>query len=85
VEDHEGWTVGRFSQEHGILTWAAGKGRSKKETQARDAMEAGQKVRLWPNHACITSSHFGWYFVVDEDREGHEDEIVDVWIKARGW
>lgn len=84
VEDHEGWTVGRFSQEHGILTWAAGKGR-RREKQPGDAMEAGQKVRLWPNHACITSSHFGWYFVVDEDRAGHEDEIVDVWIKARGW
>lgn len=90
VEDHEGWTVGRFSQEHGILTWAAGKGRREKKAKEAlgtpgDAVEAGQKVRLWPNHACITSSHFGWYFVVDEDRAGHEDEIVDVWIKARGW
>ncbi|KAH6606144.1 hypothetical protein Trco_005297 [Trichoderma cornu-damae] len=105
VEDYEGWTVGRFAQEHGILTWAAGKGRGggkeeeeeegeeeKKKTTTTtgpgpqgDAVEAGQKVRLWPNHACITSSHFGWYFVVDEDRAGHEDEIVDVWIKARGW
>ncbi|UKZ87347.1 uncharacterized protein TrAFT101_003155 [Trichoderma asperellum] len=90
VEDHEGWTVGRFSQEHGILTWAAGKGRREKTKEGAlgkptDAVEAGQKVRLWPNHACITSSHFGWYFVVDEDRAGHEDEIVDVWIKARGW
>ncbi|KAL7923297.1 putative serine dehydratase domain-containing protein [Trichoderma austrokoningii] len=84
VEDHEGWTVGRFSQEHGILTWAAGKGK-KALGRPTDAMEAGQKVRLWPNHACITSSHFGWYFVVDEDRAGREDEIVDVWIKARGW
>ncbi|KAL7797411.1 putative serine dehydratase domain-containing protein [Trichoderma ceciliae] len=92
VEDYEGWTVGRFAQEHGILTWGAGKGRGgntrehhEASGQQRDAMEAGQKVRLWPNHACITSSHFGWYFVVDEDRPGHEDEIVDVWIKARGW
>ncbi|KAM0254490.1 hypothetical protein ACHAQJ_006708 [Trichoderma viride] len=89
VEDHEGWTVGRFSQEHGILTWAAGKGRGGKKKEALapqvDAVEAGQKVRLWPNHACITSSHFGWYFVVDEDRVGHEDEVVDIWIKARGW
>ncbi|RFU76930.1 alanine racemase domain-containing [Trichoderma arundinaceum] len=89
VEDYEGWTVGRFAQEHGILTWAAGKGRGGRKKDGLgpqgDAVEAGQKLRLWPNHACITSSHFGWYFVVDEDRAGHEDEIVDVWIKARGW
>ncbi|PNP56559.1 hypothetical protein THARTR1_03255 [Trichoderma harzianum] len=86
VEDYEGWTVGRFAQEHGILTWAAGKRKTEKGLGPQgDAVEAGQKLRLWPNHACITSSHFGWYFVVDEDNAGHEDEIVDVWIKARGW
>lgn len=91
VEDFEGWTVGRFSQEHGILTWAAGKGKGKAERSevakkpVQDMVEEGQKVRLWPNHACITSSHFGWYFVVDEDRAGQEDEIMDIWIKARGW
>ncbi|KAJ4862102.1 putative serine dehydratase domain-containing protein [Trichoderma breve] len=86
VEDYEGWTVGRFAQEHGILTWAAGKRKTEKGLGPQgDAVEAGQLLRLWPNHACITSSHFGWYFVVDEDNAGHEDEIVDVWIKARGW
>lgn len=86
VEDYEGWTVGRFSQEHGILTWATGKGKAKGDKQNQiDLVEVGQKVRLWPNHACITSSHFGWYFVVDEDRAGKEDEIVDIWIKTRGW
>ncbi|OAA70698.1 Alanine racemase [Cordyceps fumosorosea ARSEF 2679] len=85
VEDFEGWTVGRFSQEHGIVTWAAGKRRGEPSGPPSDTLEVGQKVRLWPNHACITSSHFGWYFVVDEDRPGKEDEIVDIWTKARGW
>ncbi|ETS02548.1 hypothetical protein M419DRAFT_78553 [Trichoderma reesei RUT C-30] len=84
VEDFEGWTVGRFAQEHGILTWAGGKRRTELGPQG-DRLQAGQRVRLWPNHACITSSHFGWYFVVDEDLEGREDEVVDVWVKARGW
>ncbi|KAH0493170.1 hypothetical protein TgHK011_008089 [Trichoderma gracile] len=84
VEDFEGWTVGRFAQEHGILTWAGGKRRRELGPQG-DRVQAGQRVRLWPNHACITSSHFGWYFVVDEDLEGREDEVVDVWVKARGW
>lgn len=102
VEDHEGWVCGRFSQEHGILTWgggnrspAAGLGRNDENARKTpptpvtppvvDELRVGQVVRMWPNHACITSSHFGWYFVVDSDREGHEDEIIDCWMKARGW
>ncbi|KAI0123465.1 hypothetical protein BJ170DRAFT_586772 [Xylariales sp. AK1849] len=79
VEDFEGWIIGRFAQEHGILTWMSGKGR------APDELKVGQKVRLWPNHACITSSHFGWYFVVDSSQEGDRDKIVDIFIKTRGW
>lgn len=102
VEEHEGWICGRFSQEHGILTWGGGNkssaaGLATEDGHARktpptprtppvvDELRVGQVVRLWPNHACITSSHFGWYFVVDSDREGREDEIVDCWMKARGW
>ncbi|KAF7562444.1 hypothetical protein G7046_g1678 [Stylonectria norvegica] len=86
VEDYEGWIVGRFSQEHGIVTWASGKaGDEGAEAPMPDILEAGQKVRLWPNHACITSSHFGWFFVVDGDGVGKEDEIIDIWAKARGW
>ncbi|KAK0388075.1 hypothetical protein NLU13_4319 [Sarocladium strictum] len=102
VEEHEGWICGRFSQEHGILTWGGGNkssaaGLAKGDDHAGktaptprappvvDELRVGQVVRLWPNHACITSSHFGWYFVVDSDREGREDEIVDCWMKARGW
>lgn len=85
VEDLEEWTVGRFSQEHGILTWAAGKRKGQPSGAPTDEVTVGQKLRLWANHACITSSHFGWYFVVDEDRKGKEDEVVDIWIKTRGW
>ncbi|PHH89312.1 hypothetical protein CDD83_6301 [Cordyceps sp. RAO-2017] len=87
VEHFRGWIVGRFSQEHGILTWRAPPGGSQaaEPSPDRGMVQVGQKVRLWPNHACITSSHFGWYFVVDEDRAGREDEIVDVWIRAKGW
>jgi D-serine ammonia-lyase len=85
VEEHEGWVVGRFSQEHGIVTWGHGNKVSKTTPAAADELKYGQLVRLWPNHACITSSHFGWYFVVDTDREGKENEIVDCWVRAKGW
>ncbi|KAH7375505.1 putative serine dehydratase domain-containing protein [Plectosphaerella cucumerina] len=80
VEDAEGWMVGRFSQEHGILTWRSAGGGAEP-----DELAIGQAVRLWPNHACITGSHFGWYFVVDSSREGKEDEIVDIYVRTRGW
>ncbi|KAH8893035.1 hypothetical protein GQ53DRAFT_840756 [Thozetella sp. PMI_491] len=109
VEGFQGWMVGRFAQEHGILTWkegqpaeqvgghgqgstdggardgGAGERRANQEPQEPDALVVGQKLRLWPNHSCITGSHFGWYFVVDESRIGKEDEIVDIWVRARGW
>ncbi|ODA76977.1 hypothetical protein RJ55_07494 [Drechmeria coniospora] len=88
VERYEGYVVGRVSQEHGILQWRDGRGTASPTTEATAAdrkldVEVGQKIRLWPNHACIAGSQFGWYLVVDEDGKG--DEIVDVWIRARGW
>ncbi|KAG6006542.1 hypothetical protein E4U21_006996 [Claviceps maximensis] len=85
VEDFRGWIVGRVSQEHGILTWRSGNAQAKFTSPDEETPKVGEKVRLWPNHACITSSHFGWYFVVDEDRAGKEDEIIDIWIRGRGW
>ncbi|KAK2602032.1 hypothetical protein QQS21_004459 [Conoideocrella luteorostrata] len=85
VEDFRGWVVGRFSQEHGILTWRSGNAKAGFTQPDQELPKVGEKIRLWPNHACITSSHHGWYFVVDEDKSGKEDEIIDIWIKARGW
>ncbi|KAG6025664.1 hypothetical protein E4U19_003023 [Claviceps sp. Clav32 group G5] len=87
VEDFRGWVVGRCSQEHGILTWRSGNPEiiTKFTGQDEEVPRVGDKVRLWPNHACITGSQFGWYFVVDEEREGAEDEIADIWVRGRGW
>ncbi|KAG5973869.1 hypothetical protein E4U55_000224 [Claviceps digitariae] len=85
VEDFRGWIVGRLSQEHGILTWRSGRSQAKYIPPDEETPKVGEKVRLWPNHACIAGSHFGWYFVVDEDRAGKEDEIVDIWVRGRGW
>jgi D-serine ammonia-lyase len=76
-ESHVGWHVGRISQEHGILVWS---GESHPEE-----LSVGQKVRVWPNHACVAGAGFGWYLIVDETRVGREDEIIDVWPRWRGW
>jgi D-serine deaminase-like pyridoxal phosphate-dependent protein len=73
-----GWQVGRISQEHGILTWVGSK-------EEEIPLQIGQKVRIWPNHACIAGAGFGYYLVVDSRRQGKEDEVIDVWTRARGW
>ena len=79
AEDFKGWTVGRLSQEHGILTFNGTPG------GADEKLEVGQKVRIWPNHACITSGSYAFYLIVDGESAGKEDEIIDVWVKCRGW
>jgi D-serine deaminase-like pyridoxal phosphate-dependent protein len=75
--EKKGWIVGRISQEHGVLSW---------EGPAEEArkLEVGQKLLLWPNHACMCGPSFGWYLIVDSE-EGDSDTIVDVWTRWRGW
>ncbi|TGO49145.1 hypothetical protein BCON_0219g00040 [Botryotinia convoluta] len=75
-EGYSGWQISRISQEHGILT---NPGKNDSE------LSIGQKVRVWPNHACIAGAGYGWYLIVDESRTGKEDEIIDVWVRWRGW
>ena len=78
--ERSSWEVGRISQEHGILK------RSMDADKNDDILKIGQKVRVWPNHACITSAGYGWYVVVDSDLspERH-NEVVNVWVRWRGW
>ncbi|KAL8946665.1 MAG: hypothetical protein Q9222_006968 [Ikaeria aurantiellina] len=73
------WQVGRISQEHGILSHASPSGEV-------ENLSVGQKLRIYPNHACIAGAAFGWYLVVDSDGpEDQQDVIVDVWTRCRGW
>ncbi|KAH7155801.1 putative serine dehydratase domain-containing protein [Dactylonectria estremocensis] len=76
--EHGGWQVGKVSQEHGILRW-----QSKAEREI--PLKIGQRLRIWPNHACIAGAGFNEYFVVDSRVKGREDEIVDVWPRWNGW
>ncbi|KAF2129736.1 hypothetical protein P153DRAFT_366238 [Dothidotthia symphoricarpi CBS 119687] len=75
--DKTGWIVGRISQEHGILTWEG-------EREKMNPLAIGDRVTIWPNHACVAGAGFGWYLVVDSD-EGKGDVVVDVWVRWRGW
>jgi D-serine deaminase-like pyridoxal phosphate-dependent protein len=75
--EKKGWIVGRISQEHGVLSWEGPASEARK-------LEVGQKLLLWPNHACMCGPSFGWYLIVDSE-EGDSDTIVDVWTRWRGW
>jgi D-serine deaminase-like pyridoxal phosphate-dependent protein len=74
--DATGWIVGRISQEHGILTWMG-------ERDMCNDLKVGDKITVWPNHACVAGAGFGWYLVVDEEEGG--ERVVDVWVRWRGW
>lgn len=75
---HGGWQIGRISQEHGTLVW-----KGKKDEEAPLAF--GQRVKIWPNHACIAGAGYDHYLVVDSRRKGKEDEVIDVWERWNGW
>jgi D-serine deaminase-like pyridoxal phosphate-dependent protein len=72
-EGRTGWIVGRVSQEHGILTWEGERSECKE-------LGIGDRVMVWPNHACVAGAGFGWYLVVDDG-----ETVVDVWVRWRGW
>lgn len=82
----KGWEVGRISQEHGILVW-----KGKKEDEV--PLKVGQKIRIWPNHACIAGAGFDYYAVIDSTLEGRDpdalgprsEEVLDMWLRTRGW
>lgn len=72
-----GWIVGRIAQEHGVLTWEGPQERVR-------PLGIGQKLLVWPNHACIAGANVGWFLVVDSERSDPE-RIEDVWVRWRGW
>lgn len=72
TEQYGKWVVDRLSQEHGILV-------SAKQLGKPSLIPYGTKLRIVPQHACITAANFPWYFVVENDI------VVDVWVPARGW
>lgn len=68
------WSVDRVSQEHGILRPSG--------TDLADAklIPIGTKIKIIPNHACITANSYNAYYVTDD-----ENKIIDVYIPWRGW
>lgn len=69
----------RISQEHSIVAFED----SAKNT-SKIPFRVGQIVKLYPNHACVTASFYGFYFVVDSDQDPEAAKIVDVWVRNPG-
>ncbi len=76
-----GWKIGRISQEHSVLTEDMEINR-----EEQTVLQVGQKLRIFPNHACVASAGFSWYLIVDSNSsKERQDNIVDVWVRCRGW
>ncbi len=64
------------SQEHGFVGAA--------EPIPYERLPVGTRVRILPNHACITAAAYDRYFVVDSDLDGGR-AVVDIYDRINGW
>ena len=47
-------------------------------------LPVGARVRILPNHACITAAAYDRYYVVDSELDGGKS-VVDVYDRINGW
>ena len=69
-----GLCVADVQQEHGMIASTNG------AEPPYERLPIGSRVRILPNHACITAAAHNSYQVVDGD-----NTIVDVWDRVGGW
>lgn len=69
-----GHRVAEVHQEHGLISGPDGAGPD------WDRFPVGSKVRVLPNHACMTAASYAEYLVVDGSVE-----VEERWDKVRGW
>ncbi|MCF8531547.1 MAG: alanine racemase [Reyranella sp.] len=71
-----GMAVVACSQEHGFVGTEA--------PLPYASLPVGARVRILPNHACITAAAYDRYYVVDSDLDGGKS-VVDVYDRINGW
>lgn len=82
--------VSTVSQEHALVSYETDPPPPPSEAASPNSISLplryGQRVRVYPNHACVATAMYGYYLVVDSDAgpDGGE-KIVDVWVRWRGW
>ncbi|WP_428661615.1 alanine racemase [Reyranella sp.] len=64
------------SQEHGFV--------SSDDPIPYGNLPVGSRVRVLPNHACITAAAYDRYYVVDSELDGGKS-VVDVYDRINGW
>ncbi len=64
--------VCRANQEHGVVDLDS--------TVPDPGLAIGDKLRIAPNHVCMTAAAHDRYFVVDGD-----DDIIALWPRINGW
>jgi D-serine deaminase-like pyridoxal phosphate-dependent protein len=64
------------SQEHGFVAAA--------DPIPYGNLPVGSRVRVLPNHACITAAAYDRYYVVDSDLDGAKS-VVDIYDRINGW
>ncbi len=69
--------VVRVSQEHGIVAAPGG-------SLPFEALPPGTRVRIFPNHACMTAAAYDAYHLIEGDA-GDDEEITAIWPRANGW
>jgi len=69
----EGLFVTDTHQEHGEIT--------SENPLPFEFLPIGSRVRVLPNHACMTGAMYGFYHVVD----GNSDTVTEVWPRTNGW
>jgi D-serine deaminase-like pyridoxal phosphate-dependent protein len=62
----------RVSQEHGVGT--------SNERLPFDKLRVGTKIRVVPNHSCLTAAAYDRYYVVNGSRE-----VIGEWDRVNGW
>lgn len=82
-----GWYLGRIAQEHGVLTSST---EGRESSGASRLPRYGEKLRILPQHACMTLANHPWIFIVDssletEGTDWEEWTVRDVWTPAKFW
>ncbi len=70
-------TVEAVHQEHGRLGGAGG--------VPFEVLPIGARVRVLPNHACMTAAMYERYAVVDGTELGEDQPVVEFWGRVNGW
>jgi D-serine deaminase-like pyridoxal phosphate-dependent protein len=76
VAGHDGLSVVDVNQEHGFV--------GSRKPLPFQRLGIGARLRLWPNHACITAAAYDRYHVIDSELDGGHT-VVDIWDRVNGW